>query len=263
MTTISVANELVTEPTWIRGTIHYETIMGSRAYGVANDQSDYDIYGWCLPPKGVLFPWLDGYIPGLDKQIPEFGQVRFSNEQYDINIYSLLKYMRLVADNNPNMLDSLFTPEHCVLYISKLGKMLRDKRHVFLSKAAYHSFRGYAHSQLHKVDKPKDSKEFEIYGYDVDSAYHTVRLMLECEQILAEGDLTLDKNSQVLRDVREGLWSLVDFKTFVEKKMDVLKYLCEISTLPERPDEKQIKQLFLDIIEEHYGKVLNDAACDA
>jgi len=54
-------------------------------------------------------------------------------------------------ENNPNMCDSLFVPQRCVLYASKVGQLVRDNRKLFLHKGSYHKFRGYAYAQLHKI----------------------------------------------------------------------------------------------------------------
>jgi hypothetical protein len=54
-------------------------------------------------------------------------------------------------DNNPNMIDSLFTPHDCVRHITKIGQMVRDSRKLFLHKGSWHKFRGYSYSNLAKL----------------------------------------------------------------------------------------------------------------
>jgi hypothetical protein len=51
----------------------YETVMGSQAYGVAVDNSDFDTCGFCIPAKEMLFPHLRGDIPDFGRQIQRFG----------------------------------------------------------------------------------------------------------------------------------------------------------------------------------------------
>ncbi len=41
-------------PKFLPTNVHYETIMGSVAYGVSADTSDMDVYGFCIPPKDEL-----------------------------------------------------------------------------------------------------------------------------------------------------------------------------------------------------------------
>ena len=58
-------------------------------------------------------------------------------------------------ENNPNMIDSLFTPINCVLYSSKIADLVRDNRQLFLHKGAWFKFKNYSFSQLHKMKNKK------------------------------------------------------------------------------------------------------------
>src|SRR5687768_7132376 len=65
------AQGLIRPPHWLTANTMYLTIMGSIAYGVAdtNDEgaSDFDVYGFCIPPKDVVFPHLAGHVWGFGK----------------------------------------------------------------------------------------------------------------------------------------------------------------------------------------------------
>lgn len=257
---------LITPPGFVPGSVMYETIMGSVAYGVSSDTSDMDIYGFCIPPKEIVFPHTAGYIPNFSTQIPNFEQYQQhhikesdSQREYDLNIYSIIKYFRLCMDNNPNMIDSLFTPANCVLSITKIGEMVRMNRKMFLHKGSWHKFKGYAYSQMHlmKIKEP-ESKRYEsikLHGYDVKFAYHVVRLLDEVEQILTEGDIDLQRNREQLKSIRKGEWKQSEIEShFVRKEKD-LESLYTSSKLPHRPDENAIKQLLLECLEEHYGNL--------
>ncbi len=150
---------LINPPTWLPENIHYETMMGSVAYGVSNAGSDIDVYGFGIPPKDVIFPHLAGEIQGFGRKKKKFEQWSEhhiksldGNKEYDFSIYSIVKFFSLCMENNPNMVDSLYTPIRCVLHSTKIGNMVRDSRKIFLHKGSYHKFRGYAHSQLHKME---------------------------------------------------------------------------------------------------------------
>jgi hypothetical protein len=56
---------LIQPPKWLPDNVHYETMMGSVAYGVSGDTSDVDIYGFAIPPKEMVFPHLAGEIEGF------------------------------------------------------------------------------------------------------------------------------------------------------------------------------------------------------
>lgn len=67
---------LIRPPHFMPSNVMYETIMGSIAYGVSSDQSDRDVYGFCIPPKEGVFPHLDGEIPGFGEPKKRFEQFR-------------------------------------------------------------------------------------------------------------------------------------------------------------------------------------------
>ena len=259
---------LIQPPKWLPDNVMYETQMGSTAYGVDGSTSDVDVYGFCIPPKDMVFPHLTGGIMGFGKQIQRFEQYQQHHidhpdkkVQYDISIYNIVKYFQLCMDNNPNMIDSLFTPQRCVTACTTVGTMVRDSRRIFLHKGAWHKFKGYAYSQLSKIrqkvnaSNPKRHETIQKYGYDVKFAYHLVRLLNEVEQIMVEGDLDIQRNREQLKSIRRGEWTLEKVETYFEEKEKALEELYTKSTLQHSPDEALIKQLLIDCLEQHYGSL--------
>jgi uncharacterized protein len=61
--------KLITPPKWLPDNTCYMVVMGSHAYGVNSSDSDFDIYGVCIPPKDLVFPHTAGEIPGFGRQI--------------------------------------------------------------------------------------------------------------------------------------------------------------------------------------------------
>jgi len=161
------SKQLIREyPSHMKNNVHYEVIMGSTAYGVADDTSDMDIYGFCMPPKHILFPYENGHIVGFGKKPENFKQFQQHHiidknvgKEYDISIYNIVKFFNLCMENNPNMVDALFVPTRCVLHSTNIGEHVKDNRKMFLSKRVWHKFKGYAFSQLHKM-KSKYIKDF-------------------------------------------------------------------------------------------------------
>lgn len=263
-----ISRQLITPPTFLKNSVQYEIQMGSVAYGVSDDNSDNDIYGFCIPPKNIVFPHLAGEIVGFGKQINRFEQFqqhhildKSNNKEYDISIYNIVKYFQLVMENNPNMIDSLFVPRRCILFSTQIGEHVREHRKLFLHKGAWYKFKGYAFSQLNKMQNkiPEiDSKRYEsyiTYGYDLKFSYHIVRLLNEIEQILIEHDLDLERNREQLKSIRRGEWTkeqIIEYFQFKEKSLEEL-YIK--STLRHSPDEKTIKKLLLECLEMYYGSI--------
>lgn len=266
-----VAKHAIHPPIWLPNSTQYLTIMGSQAYGVSEDSSDVDIYGMCIPPKDVVFPHLAGYITGFGQQPDKFEQWQehgikhpdAKDKQYDFAVFSIVKYFNLCMENNPNMIDSLFTPRRCVLHSTAIGERMREARKSFLHKGSWHRFKGYAYSQMGKIraktaaNNPDRAASIERNGYDVKYAYHTVRLLEECSMILVEGDIDLERNREQLKSIRRGEWKFSDIEEYFTTKERTLDAQYATSKLPDSPDEEAIKGLLMECLEMHYGNLGN------
>jgi len=261
---------LINPPSFLPTNTMYECMMGSMAYGTSIEFSDVDIYGWCIPPKEVVFPHLSGHIEGFSRQTQKFEQYQKHhvqdkqfNKEYDLTIYNIVKYFRLCMDNNPNMIDSMFVPADCVLHTTPIAEKVRLHRHDFLHKGCFHKFRGYAFAQLSKADSPnrtgKRKADMEEYGYDRKFLMHVVRLSDECEQILQTGTLDLRRNKEHLKAIRRGEIGIDEVrKWFLDKERYLEKlYHNENSPIPYSPNEDKIKALLLQCLESHYGTLEN------
>ncbi len=112
---------------------------GSQAHGLATPQSDDDSRGICIPPKRFLL--------GLD----QFEQ--HQSEGGDHVVYSLVKFVRLALEGNPNIIETLFTEAEDVLYLNSYGQALVDFRMRFLSRLVGERFSRYALHQLKKIQR--------------------------------------------------------------------------------------------------------------
>lgn len=267
--------QLIHPPKWLPNNTCYLVVMGSQAYGVSNDASDQDIYGMCIPPKELIFPHLAGEIPGFGRQIHRFEvwqehhvQDKDRQVEHDFAVYGIVKYFQLCMENNPNMIDSLFVPQTCVIHTNQIGVLMRERRRQFLHKGSWHKFKGYSYSQMNKIgqkanaNNPKRQAEIEKHGYDLKFAYHCVRLMNEAEQILVEGDLDLQRNREQLKSIRRGEWTLEQLKEYFQNKELALETAYANSNLPHAPDEGKIRDLLLECLSIHYGDLSTAVRCE-
>lgn len=269
MTILNVMKRLqiekkISPPSFLIDNISYATLMGSTVYGASSDQSDMDIYGFVIPPLSILFPVLEGEIPGFGNQKKRFNiyaeaHIQDGDKEYDFNIYNIVDYMQLAMNNNPNILDSLFVDDKHILYKDNISSYIKDNRHIFLHKGAYHKFTGYAHSQMNKIhngnnsNNPKRKLTIEKYGFDVKFGYQVVRLLLQLEQILSEGDMDLSRNSQILMDIRTGKWTLNELEKWKLDKEKELESLYESSELRHSYNEKEVYEVLRNALEMKYG----------
>jgi uncharacterized protein len=261
---------LLRPPRWLPANVQYETVMGSVAYGVSSDASDMDVYGWAIPPKEDVFPHLRGEILGFGRQAKRFEQFQEHHVRdadalaghgrtYDLTVFGVVKFFALAMENNPNVIDSLFTPATCVLHSTRVGNLVRENRRLFLHRGAWPKFKGYAYSQLHKLaNKQPQGKRAELvarHGYDTKFAYHVVRLLGEAEQILLEGDIDLQRDNERLKAIRRGEWTEERLRQWAADKEADLERAYADSKLPAAPDEARLKALLLNCLEEHYGSL--------
>jgi predicted nucleotidyltransferase len=260
---------LIHPPRWLVDNTAYLTVMGSVSYGVSGDSSDVDVHGFCIPPKDVVFPHLAGEIPGFGQQIQRFDQWQQHHVRppdgrdtsYDFQIFGIVRYFQLCMECNPNMIDSLFTPRRCVMHATQVGNHAREHRKLFLHKGAWHKFRGYAYSQMHKIkgkvnaSNPARAEAVATFGYDVKFAYHVVRLLDEVEQIMVEHDLDLERNREQLKSIRRGEWTLEQIERHFEAKERALENTYAASTIPNAPDEAAIKAVLMQCLEMHFGSI--------
>lgn len=256
-------------PRWLVDNCQYLTIMGSQAYGVSGATSDNDVYGMCIPPKDIVFPHLAGNIIGFGSQIQKFDQWQQHHvvhpdgrdQTYDFQVFGIVRYFQLAMECNPNMIDSLFTPRRCIIHTTQVGEHMRDNRKLFLHKGAWHKFRGYAYSQMHKIkakvnsSNPERAETIAKFGYDVKFAYHVVRLLEEIEQIMVEHDLDLERNREQLKSIRRGEWSLEQIEGHFEAKERHLENTYATSSLRHSPNEAAIKAVLFNCLEMHFGSL--------
>ena len=266
---LSDRNMLNSPPSFLKNGMQLEVIMGSVAYGVTSDTSDMDIYGFAIPSRDYVFPHLRGEIHGFSTKGPKFEQFQQHHindpekgKEYDICIYNITKFFRLCMDNNPNMVDALFVPRRCVLYSTEVGELVRENRRLFISKACWPKFKGYAYAQLHKMKSKnpigKRKEAVEATGFDLKFSYHVVRLLGEVEQLLTTGDLDLESNREQLKAIRRGDWTREQIIDYFERKEKDLESAYADSKLPYSADEEAIRALLLKCLEHHYGSI--DAA---
>jgi len=122
---------------WIKnnGLLIFETITGSKAYGLDTEKSDTDIRGVFVLPKDKFY--------GLEYT------AQVNNLTNDITYYELRRFMELLAKNNPNIMEMLGTPEKFVLQKHPVMDMLTPE--LFLSKLCEKTFANYAYTQIKKA----------------------------------------------------------------------------------------------------------------
>lgn len=118
-------------------TVLFETVHGSRCYGLDTPTSDLDIKGILVGPS----VWYFGYTSG-----PE--QIELSPDHV---LYDLRKFFRLAVAANPTVLELLWTSSEYHRVVHPVGERLLAGRERFLSRRVGQTFGGYAMGQLKRI----------------------------------------------------------------------------------------------------------------
>lgn len=230
---------------------------GSIAHGTyvppsdPNSIDDKDVMGVFVSPKSH-------YIGLTEYDFKE----RFI-EEWDAVHYEIRKFISLLLKSNPNVISLLWLEPKYYLYKDEAGQALIDNRQIFISKKAYHSFSGYAYSQLKRMTHyklegymgEKRKKLVDKFGFDCKNASHLVRLLEQCIEFLNEGKLYVERaNAPKLVSIKRGEWSLEKCQEEAERLMNLSQEAYMKSPLPNEPDYKKAEELCMKIVMEKLNK---------
>jgi predicted nucleotidyltransferase len=102
-----------------------------------------------------------------------------------------------------------------------------------------------------KTRNPMRAALEEKYGYDTKHAYHLVRLIRMCREILTTGKVIVKRpDREELLAIRNGAWSYDQLIEFADSEDKALAELYLTSTaLPKTPDKEMLDQLCIKLVE--------------
>lgn len=99
-------------------------------------------------------------------------------------------------------------------------------------------------------NKTRSSLE-EKFGYDTKHAYHLVRLIRMCREVLLTGKVIVKRpDREELLAIRNGAWSyeqLIEFADREEKELNAIYATCNL--LPKVPDMEKVDELCIRLVE--------------
>jgi predicted nucleotidyltransferase len=222
--------------------------MGSTSHGTHQPDriDDYDLMGVVIPPAP--------YVTGLAKW--EHWVRPPGDDGLDVVLYSLAKYVRLLLKSNPNVMGLLWLrPEH-VLADSAAWSLLQQHRAAFASKDAYHSFSGYAHAQLKKMQTgafrgymgEKRKAMVQRFGYDTKNAAHLIRLLRMSVEFLRTGEMQVWRSDRAeLLAIKSGEWTIEQVQREAADLFEHARMARDASTLPDHPDAATAERIVMEL----------------
>lgn len=225
-----------------------------------NSIDDIDLMGVFLAPENF-------YI-GLqqDRSInPQTVEIKkeINGVMWDCVYYELRKFVKLLLKGNPNVLGMFWLKRDHYIMITEFGKMLLERKDVFVTRNVYHSFVGYADGQLKRMEShskkgymgKKREAVVQKYGYDIYNAAHLIRLLKMGIEFLQQGYLTVyrdpDGEDKDLMDIKKGKGSLKLVKSTAEKMFKIAEKAYGLSKLPDEPDFHTAETVVMNILTDY------------
>ncbi|GAA3369574.1 nucleotidyltransferase domain-containing protein [Streptomyces sannanensis] len=208
----------------------YACVMGSRAFGLATEDSDTDRRGVFLAPT-PLFWRFEKPPTHVEGPAPE----QFS--------WELERFCELALRANPNILECLHSP--LVEYTDSTGLELLALRDAFLSRQAHQTFVRYAVGQRKKLDA--DIRQHGAPRWK--HAMHLLRLLMSCRDLLRTGELTLDvaEERASLLVVKRGEVPWPEVEARMTRLAEEADAAATRSPLPAEPDRARVEDFLIRV----------------
>lgn len=168
-----------------------------------------------------------------------------AGEHYDHLVHDVRKFFHLLCKGNPNVHNWLWADASDIGHSTMAGRLILLNRGLFLSRHCFNALAGYAHAQMHKMERKKYAgyqgakrkKLVDEIGYDVKHAAHCVRLLKMGLELAAEGRMSTrrpDDEAAMLRDIKAGEWSFRRTRLYTD---DLFKRFREAEAAADLPDE--------------------------
>lgn len=206
----------------------FRVVIGSRAYGLDDENSDTDRRGIYLPPCELHWS-----LFGVPEQL--------ENDPTQEVYWELQKFIVFALKANPNVLECLYSP--MVEKVTPLAAEMLEMKSCFLSKLVFQTYSGYVASQFKKMQtdlknqgrvKPKH-------------VMHLIRLLLSGIHVLRSGFVAVDVGEyrDRLLDIKYERMSFGDADRWRRELQESFSNAFESTTLPDRPDYQRANEFLI------------------
>ncbi len=204
----------------------FRCVIGSQAYGLADEKSDVD-------RRGIFLPTADQHwsLRGTPEQL--------ENDATQETYWEFQKFIVLALKANPNILECLYTP--LVEKATPLAAELLGMRSAFLSRLVYQTYNGYVMSQFKKMQADLRNHGAVKWKH----VMHLIRLLISGIGVLETGFVAVrvDEHRERLLAVKRGEVSWEETEAWRLELHRTFEAALERTTLPERPDYERADAL--------------------
>ncbi|SFJ18572.1 nucleotidyltransferase domain-containing protein [Planctomicrobium piriforme] len=214
-------------------------VIGSRAYGLDDNQSDTDY-------RGI-------FLPTADKQwslygVPEQIECDETQEHY----WELQRFLVLALKANPNVLECLYSP--LVEKKTPLAEELLGLREMFLSRLVYQTYNGYVMSQFKKMQSDLRNQGVVKWKH----VMHLIRLLISGISVLRDGfvPVRVEAHRDQLLAIKRGEMAWDETEKWRLSLHGEFDQAFQATTLPERPDYERANAFLVKARRAALGELL-------
>ncbi|MFF0514676.1 DNA polymerase beta superfamily protein [Streptomyces sp. NPDC004250] len=206
----------------------YACVMGSRAFGLATEESDTDRRGVFLAPTPLFWRF-------------EKPPAHVEGPAEEQSSWELERFCVLALRANPNVLECLHSP--LVEYADATGRELLSLRDAFLSRRVHETFTRYAQGQRRKLDADVRTHGAPRWKH----AMHLLRLLESARDLLRTGTLTIDVGDrrESLLAVKRGEVPWPQVETRMTRLADENDEAVQHTPLPAEPDRRRVEDFLV------------------
>ena len=206
----------------------FRCVVGSRAFGLSDENSDTDRRGIYLPPADLHWS-----LFGVPEQL--------ENEEIQEAYWELQKFIVMALKANPNVLECLYTP--LVETVTPIAQELLDSREIFLSKLVFQTYSGYVASQFKKIQGDIRNQGRVKWKH----VMHLIRLLISGASVLENGLVTVDvgPDRERLLAIKRGEVDFAECDVWRKELQTRFTIAFENTKLPERPDYEKANALLI------------------
>lgn len=215
-------------------------VTGSTAYGLAHEDSDVDRLGiYCVDTETVL---------GLNFSAAKASHV--ATDPDDIQLHEIAKFVGLVLKGNPTVTELLFLERYEVCD-PRIEPLIALRSRLLGQRTVRAAYTGYAIAQAQRLSnraaQGRTGFASDLGARTAKHGRHCFRLMLQAEQLLRTGEITVD-----VSDHRDELFAagelaehdVAAFNELFARRKDQLDAL--ESDMPLEPDADAAERFLID-----------------
>jgi len=206
----------------------FRCVIGSRAYGLDDAESDTDRRGIYLPPADLHWS-----LYGVPEQL--------ENDDTQEVYWEIQKFLVLALKANPNVLECLYSP--LVETTTPLADELLAMRASFLSRMVYQTYNGYVMSQFKRMQAHLRNQGDIKWKH----VMHLIRLLISGVTVLREGfvPVRVEEHREALLAIKRGETPWDEVNRWRLALHDEFNKAFEATSLPERPDYEKANRFLV------------------